>query len=108
MKIYGMHGLDDPVIAKMDIVEMGRGFPGHEKLDIEHILSKEPTYFMFSRELTEKEDKFPEYSPGVDTILKQFYDKVAVWLNDTENNESGYFTFLQRKKNPIDLENNTE
>jgi len=48
------------------------------------------------------------YSPEVDAILKQFYDKVAVWLNDTENNESGYFTFLQRKKNPIDLENNTE
>jgi hypothetical protein len=97
MKIYGWHGLDDPLIARMQVDDMGSGFPGHEKSDLKYTLSKKPTYFMYSRELTEKTGKFPEYEPKVDSILRKEYEKVSVWLKDINNGESGYLTFLQRK-----------
>ncbi|MFC2103313.1 hypothetical protein ACFLSS_02675 [Bacteroidota bacterium] len=100
MKIYGWHGLDDPVIAKMKVDDMGTGFPGHEKSDLKYTLSKKPTYFMYLRELTERAGQFPEYAPEVDSILRKEYEQVSVWLEDKKNDESGYFTFLQRKYTP--------
>ena len=81
----------------MDYKNLGKGFPGHEKSDLQYILSKNPTYFMFSRELTIEPGKFPMYSEEVNKILHGDYKLVYKWLDDKKNNESGYFTFLQRK-----------
>lgn len=97
LKIYCLHGLDDPLIAKMKVDDMGSGFPGHEKSNLKHILLKKPTYFMFSRELTNKPADYPSYSGEVNKILKEDYILVFRWLKDKKNNESGYFTFLQRR-----------
>ncbi|MGD8306143.1 MAG: hypothetical protein PVF17_05785 [Ignavibacteria bacterium] len=96
MKIYGLHGLDDPVIAKMKINNIGSGFPGHEKSDLYRILLKEPTFFMFTRELTKDKMNFPDYSTEINSILRKDYNLKSVWLEDKKNNESGYFSFLQR------------
>ncbi|MGB5850198.1 MAG: hypothetical protein WBH40_17045 [Ignavibacteriaceae bacterium] len=97
LKIYSIHGLVDPKIARMDSKDLGKGFPGHEKSDIPYTLSKKPTYFMFSRELTTEPGTYPVYSEEVNKILLDDYDLVNKWIVDEKNNESGYFTFLQRK-----------
>lgn len=97
IKIYGLHGLVDPKIARMDSKDMGKGFPGHEKSDLLYTLSKKPTYFMFSRELTTGPGTFPIYSEEVNKILHDEFKLVYKWLADEKNNESGYFTFLQRR-----------
>lgn len=96
MKIYGLHGLDDPEIAKMKINNIGSGFPGHEKSDLYRILLKEPTYFMFTRELTKNKVNFSNYSTEINNILRKEYNLKSIWLKDERNNESGYFSFLQR------------
>jgi arabinofuranosyltransferase len=96
MKIYGLHGLVDPFIAKKEMKNIGKGFPGHEKSDLLHILSKHPNYFMFSRELTEEPLSYPKYSKEVNEVLQSKYRIVTKWLKDIENNEEGYFTFLER------------
>lgn len=97
LKIYSIHGLIDPKIARMESKKMGKGFPGHEKFDLSYTLSKKPTYFMFSRELTIKPGAYPKYSDDVNKILQDDYKLVYKWLDDKKNSESGYFTFLQRK-----------
>jgi hypothetical protein len=97
LTIYSIHGLVDPKIARMDSKDLGKGFPGHEKSDLLYTLSKKPTYFMFSRELTTEQGTFPIYSEEVNKILQDEYKLVYKWLADEKNNESGYFTFLQRR-----------
>jgi len=97
LKIYSIHGLVDPKIARMDFDDLGKGFPGHEKSDVAYTLSKKPTYFIFSRELTTEPGTYPFYSDEVNKILQDEYKLVYKWLEDEKNNESGYFTFLQRK-----------
>ena len=87
----------DPKIARMDLDDLGKGFPGHEKSDLLYTLSKRPTYFMFSRELTTEPGNYPVYSEEVNKMLQDEYKLVYKWLADEKNNEAGYFTFLQRK-----------
>ncbi len=96
MKIYGLHGLVDPYIARKETKIIGKGFPGHEKFALIYILSKQPKYFMFSRELTEEPLSYPIYSMEVNKVLKSEYRVVSKWLEDKQNNEAGYFTFLER------------
>jgi len=95
--IYSIHGLVDPKIARMDSKDLGKGFPGHEKSDLLYTISKKPSYFMFSRELTTRPGTYPIYSEEINKILQDEYEPVYKWLTDENNNESGYFTFLQRK-----------
>jgi hypothetical protein len=97
LMVYSIHGLVDPRIATMESENLGKGFPGHEKSDISYTLSKNPTYFIFSRELTNKPSTYPMYSNKVNILLLDKYNLVYKWLVDEKNNESGYFTFLQRK-----------
>jgi len=99
MKIYGLHGLDDPYIARKETKNIGKGFPGHEKFALIYILSKQPNYFMFSREITEEPLSYPIYSEEVNKVLQSEYNVVSKWFDDEKNNESGYFTFLERIEN---------
>ena len=82
LKIYSIHGLVDPKIAIMDLKNLGKGFPGHEKSDLPYILSKKPTYFMFSRELTTEPATYPIYSEEVNRLLQDEYKLVYKWLVD--------------------------
>ena len=83
----------------MQFDDLGKGFPGHEKIDLLYILSKQPTYFIFNRKFTNEPADYPSYSPEVNKILKEDYVLVSKWLKDDKNNEEGYFTFLERIKN---------
>jgi hypothetical protein len=47
--------------------------------------------------LTTEQGTFPIYSEEVNKILQDEYKLVYKWLADEKNNESGYFTFLQRR-----------
>jgi len=98
LKIYDIYGLVDPVIATMQFVDLGKGFPGHEKIDLLYTLSRQPTYFVFRREFTDEPVGYPSYSSEVNKVLKDDYTLVSKWLKDEKNNEEGYFTFLERKR----------
>ena len=98
LKIYDIYGLVDPEIAMMDYDDVGKGFPGHEKKDLLHTLSKEPTYFLFNRELTDQPADYPSYSNEVNNVLRENYSLVSKWLKDENNNEEGYFNFLELKE----------
>jgi len=97
LKVYGFYGLVDPEIAMMNIDDAGKGFPGHEKIDLLYTLSKQPTYFVFSREFTTEPADYPSYSNEVNEVLQENYSLVSKWLKDEKNNEEGYFNFLERK-----------
>jgi hypothetical protein len=97
LKIYGLHGIVDPVIATMETADLGKGFPGHEKSDLLYVLSNKPTYFMYTRDLTKDPGKYPEYSDEINKFLVDNYTLVYKWFEDEKNSESGYFNFLQRK-----------
>jgi hypothetical protein len=105
MRIYDFYGLVDPHIAHLKRKRLGRGFPGHEKWDLLHVLSKKPTYVMFSRQLTRAAAPDPDYSylitqhdrAEIDKIIQEDYRLISVWLVDRENSQAGYFTFLELK-----------
>jgi arabinofuranosyltransferase len=97
LKVYDFHGLVDPVIARMEFEDLGKGFPGHEKINLLYTLSKQPIYFIFSREFSNEPADYPSYSPKVNKVLLEEYMLVSKWFKDEKNNEEGYFTFLQRK-----------
>jgi hypothetical protein len=100
LKIYDFHGLVDPVIARMQFEGLGKGFPGHEKIDLLYTLSKRPTYFIFNRKFTNEPADYPSYSPEVNKVLQEEYVLISKWLKDEKNNEEGYFNFLElREKN---------
>jgi|GEM_PF-832051 len=99
LKVYDFHGLVDPVIARMQIEDLGKGFPGHEKINLLYTLSKQPTYFINNRKFTNEPADYPSYSPEVNKVLQSEYRVVSKWLVDEKNNEEGYFTFLERIEN---------
>jgi arabinofuranosyltransferase len=108
MRVYDFNGLVDTHIAHQRQQTLGKGLPGHEKHDLLYtVAEKEPTYFIFNRELRDKPGQFPgDYripnglSPDVVILLQRNYDMISKWLEDEENGESGYFCFLQRKPRP--------
>jgi len=98
LKVYDFHGLVDPVIARMQFDDLGKGFPGHEKIDLLYTLSKQPTFFIFNRKFTNETADYPSYSPEVNKALQEEYVLVSKWLKDEKNNEEGYFNFLELKE----------
>jgi hypothetical protein len=101
MKIYGTHGLVDSRIAHMKHKNIGKGFPGHEKGDVFYLLSKNPTYIMIGKDLTQEPLLDVKYGPEISDILQEKYKISNVWLVDEKNDEEGYFSFLElREKYP--------
>jgi hypothetical protein len=111
MRVFDVFGLQDPVIAHKEVPNMGSDLPGHEREDWLYTLSKNPDYVMFFRDITPERRDYADfdrwYSEGerpngqlVADLLRRDYEVISEWLEDTENDESGYFTFLQRKKVP--------
>ena len=57
---------------------------------------------MFSRDLTPQPIQLDRYLPREITSelrdrLNQEYEHAAVWLDDPDNGESGYFTYFRRR-----------
>ncbi|MGB5288745.1 MAG: hypothetical protein WBN42_09665, partial [Ignavibacteriaceae bacterium] len=96
LKVYDYHGLVDPYIAHLEIENLGKGFPGHEKKDFVYTLSRKPTFLMFNRELTVQKAEVPVYPEEIKAIIESEYELASVWLRDDLNNESGFFNFFQR------------
>ena len=94
---HSAHGLVDPVIAHKTFGDrtLGAGFPGHEKIDWLHAISKRPTYILFSRQLRSRPETFPRYPDPIDALVRDDYVLGWAWLDDPDNGESGYFTFLE-------------
>jgi len=97
MRIYDFYGIVDTQIAHKQMNGMGLGFPGHEKRDIIYLLSRRPTYFMFTRELSNEPMNYPSYNENADKMIRENYKLTSIWMVDRENGEEGYFSFLELK-----------
>lgn len=101
MKVMGLHGLVDTHIAHKDYApgELGSGLPGHERGDLDYIFAKRPTYFMYSRRLTEEVfGEEPKPLPAeAQAIVDAEYELVSVQLEDAANGEAGYFTYWEHR-----------
>jgi hypothetical protein len=95
MKVIDFFGLVDPYLAHQTVRNLGQGMPGHEKLDLDYLFSKRPTYIMFRREFTKSPRGMSEFWNH--PIILNEYKVTAVWLKDKKNNEEGYFSFLELK-----------
>ncbi|MBI4720855.1 MAG: hypothetical protein HY770_06470 [Chitinivibrionia bacterium] len=117
--MYDFFGLVDTHIAHLPAAAGGApGLPGHEKEDFRFLFSKKPTYIIFTRLLAREPPPFPDYrafspasTPGdgrargsdeterwMSAFLREHYDLKCVRLADRENNEEGYFAFLELKR----------
>lgn len=99
MRVLDMHGLVDTHIAHLPAPpDLGRRRPGHGREDLAYTLSLEPTYVMFSRDLTSTPIDLWRYVPEeLRTLVDREYVSTSVWLDDPGNGESGYFTFFERR-----------
>jgi arabinofuranosyltransferase len=95
MKIIDFFGLVDPYLAHQEIRNVGLGWPGHEKINLDYLFSKRPTYIMYRREFTKQPREMKEFWRH--PIILNEYKVTAVWLNDKKNHEEGYFSFLELK-----------
>jgi arabinofuranosyltransferase len=100
MRVYDVHGLVDTHIAHMPPPpNFAQRRPGHGRIDLPYTFSLEPTYVMFSRDLTPKPIELWNYVPEeLRPIVDRDYVHQSVWLVDERNAESGYFTFFERRE----------
>lgn len=101
MKVFDtLGGLVDEHIAHKKFApgELGSGLPGHERQDMDYIFAeRQPTYFMYNRELTDKPlGRLPKLKGQAAEIAAKDYEPVSVLLEDEQNGETGYFTYLRR------------
>ena len=103
MPILDFHGLVDLHIAHAPVPpEFGGRRPGHERHDWPYVLDQHPTFLMFSRDLTPQPIQLDRYlpremTPDLRDRLDRDYEHASVWLEDPDNRESGFFTFLRRR-----------
>jgi hypothetical protein len=94
--IRDLHGLVDPRIAHRADARVGRGFPGHERLDLAGALAGRPTFVMFTRQLRPSRPRRVEL-PADLAEAASAYQLESVWLQDPENGAAGWFSFLERR-----------
>ena len=99
MRVLDMHGLVDTHIAHLPAPpDLGTRRPGHGREDLEYTLSLQPTYVMFSRDLTSAPTDLWRYVPeALRASVDRAYVATSVRLDDSVNAESGYFTFFERR-----------
>lgn len=97
LKIYGQHGLVDPVIAHQENKHFGKVLAGHEKNGIYYNLTeKKPTYVVYYRHFGKF--KAPSYHDRrANKYLLDNYEMVYKWLFDDDGNKKGLYTFMKRK-----------
>ena len=100
LRVYGAHGLVDPAIAHQAADEHGLGedYAGHDRRDLARLFDRDPTFFMFTRDVR------PTRPPGIE-LPTEYAREVAgryalqsVWIEDSGNGESGWFSFLERSE----------
>lgn len=98
MPIFDVLGIVDPAIAHQsnDRDRIGLGLAGHEKQDLAYSFRKMPTFFMYTVQLRPAPADWPRLAEPLNQEVRRRYAKKSVWLEDRENRERGYFTYLQR------------
>ena len=97
LRVHGAHGLVDPEIAHQsaEAHEVGDDYAGHDRRDLARLFDRDPTFFMFTREVR------PTRPPGIElpaVYAREVAGRYAlrsVWLEDPGNGESGWFNFLE-------------
>ena len=99
MQIHDIHGLVDTHIAHLPPPpDFARRRAGHGRSDLKYTFSLEPTYVMFSRDLTPEPIDLWRYVPDeLRVTVERDYAHTSAWLTDERNGESGYFTFFERR-----------
>jgi hypothetical protein len=100
LRVHGAHGLVDPQIAHQSGAahEVGDDYAGHDRRDLWRLFEKQPTYFMFTRELRATKPEGIEVPDRYAGVVAAHYRLVSVWLEDPANAEAGWFSFLQRRE----------
>jgi arabinofuranosyltransferase len=99
MQILDIHGLVDTHIAHLPAPpDFAKHRAGHGRTDLKYTFSLEPTYVMFSRDLTPQPIELWRYVPNeLRATVDRDYTHSSAWLTDARNGESGYFTFFERR-----------
>jgi arabinofuranosyltransferase len=99
MRIDDIHGLVDTHIAHLPPPpDFAKRRAGHGRSDLKYTFSLQPTYVMFSRDLTSKPIDLWQYVPeDLRSTVERDYTPTSTWLSDERNGESGYFTFFERR-----------
>jgi hypothetical protein len=99
IRVYGAHGLVDAQLAHQERGDqrVGGGFAGHERSDLVYLFSKSPTFLMMHRGLRPRRPAGTSINVDLDPRLVEPYKLVSVWLEDFQNGEAGYFSFLERR-----------
>lgn len=109
MEVIDYFGLTDPHIARVERKTFIGNFPGHEKTDIDYILSKKPTYLiaykrLFPKEISIDHSSFEEIYVKGDArrraLVREHYAVRNLLIKDSLNKEAGYLSFLVRKDIP--------
>jgi hypothetical protein len=100
LEAIDMLGLNDRTIARREMPDLGRGHAGHEKYDIDYVLSRQPTYVVIgvyglSRELLAPQQYIRPYYVAETEMLgspefRQRYVAKRAWT------PSGYFPYFAR------------
>jgi hypothetical protein len=102
LRVYGAHGLVDPEIAHQSAAAHGVGgdYAGHDRRDLWRLFEKQPTWFMFTRELRTTRPEWIEVPDRYAAEVASSYRLESVWLEDPGNAEAGWFSFLERRESP--------
>lgn len=100
MQIHDIHGLVDVHIAHMPPPpDFAKKRAGHGRSDLRYTFSLKPTYVMLSRDLASEPVDLWRYIPDdLRGEVDRDYAPTSAWLTDPRNNESGYFTFFERRE----------
>ena len=105
MNVIDYYGLTEPHIARMAKKTFGENFPGHEKTDIDFILSKKPNYLMGYKRFSSTrvgwehpmfESQFIKGDVKRRALIARDYHVRNIRVRDPLNRESGYLAFLER------------
>jgi arabinofuranosyltransferase len=106
MNVIDYYGLTEPRIARMAKKTFSENFPGHEKTDIDFILSKKPNYLMGYKRFSSNrvgwdhpmfESQYIKGDMKRRALIARDYRVRNVRVRDPLNRESGYLAFLERK-----------
>ena len=102
LRVYGAHGLVDPQIAHQAAAAhaVGSDFAGHDRRDLWRLFEREPTYFMFTRELRPTRPSGIEVPDAYADVVAADYRLATLWIEDSANGEAGWLPFLERRAEP--------
>ncbi|MDH7512880.1 MAG: hypothetical protein QHH14_08040 [Clostridiales bacterium] len=107
MNIIDYHGLTDRHIARLKVKTFGESLAGHEKTDIDYILSRKATFLMGYKRFSpvtvtadhhQFEASYVQGDPQRRKFIQENYQVKNVWVEDRINGENGYIAYLELKQ----------